>query len=82
MSDAITTDRAPDPRGPYPHVRIDGDHVWVTGQIGRDPLTGDFVTGGFEPEFHQAISNLAAIRAGRIVAREGRAHLRAVRRRG
>jgi 2-iminobutanoate/2-iminopropanoate deaminase len=61
MGDAVTTDRAPDPRGPYPHVRIDGDHVWVTGQIGRDPLTGDFVTGGFEPEFHQAISNLAAI---------------------
>ncbi len=61
MSDAITTDRAPDPRGPYPHVRIDGDHVWVTGQIGRDPSTGDFVDGGFEPEFQQAITNLAAI---------------------
>jgi 2-iminobutanoate/2-iminopropanoate deaminase len=61
MSDAITTDQAPDPRGPYPHVRIDGDHVWVTGQIGRDPSTGDFVDGGFEPEFHQAITNLAAI---------------------
>jgi 2-iminobutanoate/2-iminopropanoate deaminase len=61
MSDAITTDQAPDPRGPYPHVRIDGDHVWVTGQIGRDPSTGDFVDGGFEPEFQQAITNLAAI---------------------
>jgi 2-iminobutanoate/2-iminopropanoate deaminase len=42
-------------------VRIDGDHVWVTAQIGRDPESGDFVAGGFEPEFHQAISNLAAI---------------------
>ena len=61
MSDTITTESAPEPRGPYPHVRIDGDHVWVTGQIGRDPASGDFVAGGFEPEFHQAIGNLAAI---------------------
>ena len=62
MADStVTTEAAPEPRGPYPHVRIDGDHVWVTGQIGRDPASGDFVTGGFEPEFHQAITNLAEI---------------------
>ena len=64
MADStVTTDAAPEPRGPYPHVRIDGDHVWVTGQIGRDPASGDFVEGGFEPEFHQAITNLAEILA-------------------
>lgn len=61
MSEAITTKDAPEPRGPYPHVRLDGDHVWVTGQIGRDPVTGDFVEGGMEAEFNQAISNLEAI---------------------
>ena len=59
----ITTDRAPEPRGPYPHARIDGDLVFVTGQIGRDPVSGDFVPGGFEAEFEQAITNLAAILA-------------------
>ena len=64
MADStVTTEAAPEPRGPYPHVRIDRDHVWVTGQIGRDPASGDFVTGGFEPEFHQAITNLAQILA-------------------
>lgn len=64
MADStVTTEAAPEPRGPYPHVRIDGDHVWVTGQIGRDPASGDFVTGGFEAEFHQAITNLAEILA-------------------
>lgn len=63
MVEAITTGSAPEPRGPYPHVRIDGDHLWVTGQIGRVPETGEFVSGGFEPEFHQAISNLEAILA-------------------
>jgi 2-iminobutanoate/2-iminopropanoate deaminase len=61
LTDTITTESAPEPRGPYPHVRIDGDHVWVTGQIGRDPVSGDFVPGGFDPEFHRAISNLEAI---------------------
>ena len=61
MADAVTTENAPEPRGPYPHVRIHGDQVWVTGQIGRDPASGDFVAGGFEPEFHQAITNLEAI---------------------
>lgn len=61
MTDAITTENAPEPRGPYPHVRIDRDHIWVTGQIGRDPASGEFVEGGFEPEFHRAISNLEAI---------------------
>ena len=64
MSDiTVTTEGAPEPRGPYPHVRIDSDHVWVTGQIGRDPASGDFVPGGFEPEFHQAITNLEQILA-------------------
>ena len=58
---ALTTEQAPEPRGPYPHVRIDGEHVWVTGQIGRDHVTGDFVSGGFDAEFHQAITNLENI---------------------
>ncbi len=57
----LTTRDAPEPRGPYPHARVDGDLVHVTGQIGRDPATGDFVEGGFEAEFHQAITNLTRI---------------------
>ncbi|MFP4311727.1 MAG: RidA family protein [Nitriliruptoraceae bacterium] len=60
----LTTSAAPEPRGPYPHARIDGDLVFVTGQIGRDPVTGDFVPGGFEAEFHQAITNLETILEG------------------
>ncbi len=63
MDEAVTTESAREPRGPYPHVRIHGDNVWITGQIGRDPATDAFVEGGFESEFHQAISNLEAILA-------------------
>ena len=64
MSDpTLTTDSAPEPRGPYPHVRVHQGQAWVTGQIGRDPVSGDFVSGGFGPEFHQAITNLESILA-------------------
>ena len=59
----ITTTAAPEPRGPYPHVRVHDGLAWVTGQIGRDAETGDFVSGGFEMEFHQAITNLENILA-------------------
>ncbi|HLZ95196.1 MAG TPA: Rid family hydrolase [Candidatus Dormibacteraeota bacterium] len=57
----FTTKEAPIPRGPYVHARKHGGLVWVTGQIGRDPESGDFVRGGFEAEFNQAIDNLEAI---------------------
>jgi 2-iminobutanoate/2-iminopropanoate deaminase len=60
---SLTIDAAPEPRGPYPHCRTEDGYVWVTGQIGRDPATGDFVAGGFEPELHQAITNVEAILA-------------------
>jgi 2-iminobutanoate/2-iminopropanoate deaminase len=59
--ETITIDRAPVPRGPYVHARKHGGLVYVTGQIGRDATTGDFVKGGFEAEFNQAIDNLEAI---------------------
>src|SRR5437879_12070009 len=57
----VVTKEAPEPRGPYVHARQHGGLVYVTAQIGRDPKTGDFVEGGFEAEFQQAIDNLEAI---------------------
>ena len=80
---AVTSRDAPEPRGPYPHIRIHGDSAWITGQIGRDPVTGDFVEGGFEPEFHQAITNLENI-SGRGWSDAGRRgpHQRPVCQRG
>ena len=57
----LTTRAAPEPRGPYPHARTHDGLVWMTGQIGRDPATQAIVTGGFEAEFQQAITNLEQI---------------------
>lgn len=61
MGDALTIHGAPEPRGPYPHARVHDGLVWVTGQIGRDPVTGAIVGGEFEAEFDQAIRNLSAV---------------------
>ena len=60
---AVTSSEAPEPRGPYPHIRIDGNRAWLTGQIGREPITQEFVERGFENEFHQSITNLERILA-------------------
>ena len=57
----ITIKEAPEPRGPYVHARQHGGLVYVTAQIGRHPKTGDFVKGGFEAEFNQAIDILEDI---------------------
>ena len=61
MTAHLTTTNAPVPRGPYVHARLHGELVYVTGQIGRDSATGDFVPGGFTAEFQQAITNLEQI---------------------
>ena len=57
----LTTTNAPVPRGPYVHARLHDNLVYVTAQIGRDPVTGDFVPGGFKAELNQAITNLEQI---------------------
>ena len=59
--DTILTTDAPKPGGAYSQARRSGDLLWVTGQIGRYPDTGEFVPGGFEAQFNRAISNLEGI---------------------
>lgn len=59
--DAVLIPGAPQPRGPYPHAHVHGSLVWVTGQIGRDPASGQIVGSTFAEEFDQAITNLEAI---------------------
>ena len=57
----IATDKAPQAIGPYSQaVRFDG-HLFVSGQIPIDAVTGTIVTGGIREQTRQVFANLKAI---------------------
>jgi reactive intermediate/imine deaminase len=58
---AIATDRAPKAMGPYSQALRVADTIYVSGQLGVDPLTGTLVDGGIREQTHQTIANLVAI---------------------
>jgi 2-iminobutanoate/2-iminopropanoate deaminase len=37
-----------------------GDTLYLSGSVGSDPATGQLVTGGFEPEMRQVMTNVQA----------------------
>ena len=61
---AITTDRAPRPAGGYSQAIVAGGTVWVAGQVGIDPATGEFAGPTVEAQTRQALANVAAILEG------------------
>ncbi|HWB57383.1 MAG TPA: Rid family detoxifying hydrolase [Gaiellaceae bacterium] len=60
---AVRTGRAPAPfqGAPYSQGIVAGDLVFVSGQLGIDPATGQVVEGGIGPQTEQVMTNLAAI---------------------
>ncbi len=58
---AVTTVNAPKAIGPYSQGVLAGNFLFVSGQIGIDPLTGQIVEGGIEKETKQALENMKAI---------------------
>ncbi|KAF9645442.1 YjgF-like protein [Thelephora ganbajun] len=70
MSSTVTTDpalspvftlNAPEAVGPYSQAIKFGDLLFVSGNIPLDPVTGQTVPGGIEPEARQALKNLRAV---------------------
>lgn len=59
--EAIRTDRAPVPRGPYNQAVRAGDTIYVAGQIPIDPATNQVVEGGIEAQTHRVMENIKAI---------------------
>ncbi len=57
----IQTDRAPRAIGPYSQAVAAGGAVYLSGQVGLDPATGQLVAGGLEAEARRAFDNLAAV---------------------
>jgi reactive intermediate/imine deaminase len=69
-SQAIFSDKLPKAVGPFsPAVRT-GEFIYVSGQIGQDPVSGGLIPGGIERQTEQAFANLSAIlaSAGRSLA--------------
>ena len=61
MKTIIITDKAPAPIGPYNQAVLANDTLYISGQIGIDPVTGDLTNGGVEAEAKQVMKNLEAI---------------------
>jgi 2-iminobutanoate/2-iminopropanoate deaminase len=57
----IETEFAPKAIGPYSQAVCAGNMVFISGQLGIDPKTGQLVDGGIESQTQQAIENVKSI---------------------
>lgn len=60
---AIHSEQAPKALGPYSQAVRWGNILFVSGQVGIDPVTGKLVEGGVEAQAQQVFRNLAAVLA-------------------
>ena len=58
---AIQTKNAPAAIGPYSQAAQVGNSLYISGQLGIDPATGQIVPGGIVAETNQALENVKAI---------------------
>ena len=61
MKKIVSTERAPAAIGPYSQAIQFSGLLFVSGQVGLDPDTGEFVEGGIEEQTEQVLKNLTAI---------------------
>jgi 2-iminobutanoate/2-iminopropanoate deaminase len=57
----IETDLAPAAIGPYSQAILAGNTLYLAGQIGLVPATGELVAGGIREETRQVMENLGAV---------------------
>ena len=57
----ITTDKAPEPVGPYSQAMVFGDLVFTAGQIGLVPGTKQLAGADVRSQAEQALENLKAV---------------------
>jgi 2-iminobutanoate/2-iminopropanoate deaminase len=57
----VSTDRARQSNIPLSQAIVAGDLVFVSGQIGVDPKTGEFAGAGLEEQAEQVLRNLSAV---------------------
>ena len=59
--EAISSDALPPPVGPFSPAVRSGGFIFLSGQVGVDPATGQLVVGGVEAEARQIFRNLATL---------------------
>jgi len=61
MKQIIETPGAPEPIGPYSQAVLQGNTLYVSGQIPVHPETGQLIKGGIEAETKRVMTNLEAV---------------------
>jgi 2-iminobutanoate/2-iminopropanoate deaminase len=61
LREAIFTDKAPKPVGPYSQAVRAGNLLFISGQIPLDPKTGEVVRGDFKNAVERVMENIKAI---------------------
>ncbi len=63
MKKIITSKNAPAPIGPYSHAVQFGNMLFVSGQVGKHPTTGELMLGDIKTETKQVMENVKGILA-------------------
>ena len=61
MKKTITSSDAPAPIGPYSHAVLAGNMLFVSGQVGKHPQTGELMLADIRQETTQVMENTKAI---------------------
>lgn len=62
MQQTVTSTQITPPVGPYSHaVAASGEFVFLSGQTGQAPSSGEIVAGGIEAETRQVFANLSLV---------------------
>ena len=61
MKKIITTKNAPAPIGPYSHGVMVGNMLFVSGQVGKNPETGELMLADIRTETEQVMQNIKGI---------------------
>ena len=64
MKEIITSEKGPKPAGPYsPAVKLN-ELVFLSGQIGADPQTGELISGPIQAQTARVLDNLQLVLEG------------------
>lgn len=61
MKTIITSKNAPAPIGPYSHAVLKGNMLFVSGQVGKHPVSGELILSTITAETTQVMENVKGI---------------------